>query len=268
MFLDEITTGEVKRYVSHLEKRGLAPMSVVKALTVVRLVFASAVEDDDYGLPANPALGLRVSRRRGDGQDEPIKVMDPNQLGRLLDALPEDMRLFFNFLFETGLRIGEAIELRWGDVDATTGRLSIDRQFSRGRLGKPKGNKTRKVRLSARMTLELRSLRGARPDGDLVFTAGARRTADPLEHDAPHPQAGRDQGRARGLEGQRAGASVLSRGSGSTPSATPARRSSSCAAGTRSRSPCSSATPIRGSRCVPTFTCCRTTYPSRGVTTQ
>jgi integrase len=171
MFLDEITTGEVKRYVSHLEKRGLAPMSVVKALTVVRLVFASAVEDDDYGLPANPALGLRVSRRRGDGQDEPIKVMDPNQLGRLLDALPEDMRLFFNFLFETGLRIGEAIELRWGDVDATTGRLSIDRQFSRGRLGKPKGNKTRKVRLSARMTLELRSLRGARPDGDLVFRA-------------------------------------------------------------------------------------------------
>jgi integrase len=170
MFLDEITTGEVKRYVAHLEKRGLAPTSVAKALTVVRLVFASAVEDDDYGLPSNPALGVRVSRRRGD-TEEPVKVLEPEQLERLLDALPDETRLFFDFLFETGLRIGEAIELRWGDVDTSAGRLRIDRQFSRGRLGKPKGNKTRKVRLSERMTLVLRALRGARPDDALVFTA-------------------------------------------------------------------------------------------------
>jgi integrase len=170
MFLDEITTGEVKRYVAHLEKRGLAPSSVAKALTVVRLVFASAVEDDDYGLPSNPALGVRVSRRLGD-TEEPVKVLEPEQLERLLDALPDETQLFFDFLFETGLRIGEAIELRWGDVDTSAGRLRIDRQFSRGRLGKPKGNKTRKVRLSARMTLVLRALRGAWPDDALVFTA-------------------------------------------------------------------------------------------------
>jgi len=171
LYLDEITTGEVKRYVSHLEKRGLAPASVAKALTVVRLVFASAVEDDDYGLPSNPALGVRVSRRRKDSDDEPVKVLEPDELGRLLDALPEECRLFFDFLFETGLRISEAIEVRWSDLDLGRGRLTVSRQFYRGKLGKPKGRKTRTVRLSTRMTQELRQLRRAAADEQLVFTA-------------------------------------------------------------------------------------------------
>jgi integrase len=168
MFLDEITTGEVKRYVSHLEKRGLAPASVAKALTVARLVFASAVEDDDYGLPSNPALGVRVGRRRGE-TDEPVKVLEPDELARLLDELGSDWRLFFDFLFETGLRISEAIEIRWDDIGLD--RLSVSRQFYRGKLGKPKGNKTRTVRLSERMARELRQLRTARADDELVFTA-------------------------------------------------------------------------------------------------
>jgi integrase len=170
MYLDEITTGEVKRYVAHLEQRGLAPASVAKALTVVRLLFASAVEDDDYGLPSNPALGVRVGRRR-EHDDEPVKVLELDALGRLLEALPEESRLFFDFLFETGLRISEAIEVRWSDVDLGLGRLSVSRQFYRGKLGKPKGQKTRTVRLSARMVQELRQLRAARADSELVFTA-------------------------------------------------------------------------------------------------
>jgi integrase len=170
LFLDEITTGEVKRYVAHLEKRGLAPASVAKAVTVVRLLFASAVEDDDYGLPSNAALGVRVGRRRGTDEPETVKVLDFEQLERL-DALPEETRLFFGFLFETGLRISEAIELRWGDVDLGRGRVLVARQFRRGRLGKPKGNKTRVVRLSGRMVLELRRLRERHHEGELVFTA-------------------------------------------------------------------------------------------------
>jgi integrase len=171
LYLDEITTGEVKRYVAHLEQRGLAPSSVAKALTVVRLVFASAVEDDDYGLPSNPALGVRVGRRRAGVDDEPVKVLEPDELERLLTALTDELSLFFDFLFETGLRISEAIEVRWSDIDLGRGRLSVSRQFYRGRLGKPKGNKTRTVRLSTRMVQELQRLRRAAADDQLVFTA-------------------------------------------------------------------------------------------------
>jgi integrase len=98
-------------------------------------------------------------------------VLDLKELDRLLDELPRESRLFFDFLFETGLRISEAIEIRWSDLDLGCGRLSVSRQFYRGRLGKPKGNKARTVRLSPRMAQELQLLRRAAPDGQLVFTA-------------------------------------------------------------------------------------------------
>jgi site-specific recombinase XerD len=125
MFLDEITTGEVKRYVAHLEKRGLAPASVAKAVIVVRLLFASAVEDDDYGLPSNPALGVRVGRRRGVDEPETVKVLAFEEFERLLGALPEETRLFFDFLFETGLRISEAIELAGAMSTSAAGGCSL-----------------------------------------------------------------------------------------------------------------------------------------------
>ncbi len=199
LHLDEITTGEVKRYVAHLEKRGLAPASVAKALTVVRLLFAGAVEDDDYGLPSNPALGVRVSRRREDSSDEPVKVLEPDELGRLLDALPEECRLFFDFLFETGLRISEAIEVRWSDLDLGRGRLTVSRQFYRGKLGKPKGRKTRTVRLSARMVQELQQLRQTAADDQTRLHGGTRRAPDPLQPDEARPQAEGSQGRTGGV---------------------------------------------------------------------
>jgi integrase len=151
-------------------------------------------QDNDYGLPANPALGVR-SRRRGDAEDpEKSKVLELDQLGRLLDALREETRLL-DFLFRDGPSGREAIELRWGDVDMVSGRLSIARQFSRGKLRKPKGNKTREVRLSARMTLgtAVAAWRPTRRSPRL--NRRARRTADHLEHDEAHVEAGRSQGR-------------------------------------------------------------------------
>jgi integrase len=51
-------------------------------------------------------------------------------------------RLFVRFLAETGLRIGEAVEIRHADVEAD-GWLRVRRNFSRGRVGRPKGGKTR-----------------------------------------------------------------------------------------------------------------------------
>jgi integrase len=230
-------------------------------------VFASAVEDDDYGLPSNPALGVRVGRRRGEGADEPVKVLEFDALERLLDELGTDWQLFFDFLFETGLRISEAIEVRWGDLDLGRGRLTVSRQFYRGKLGKPKGQKTRTVRLSARMAQELQQQRQAAPDGQLVFTAerGGRLIPSNLMSRVLKPAAVKI---GLGSGSSSAAVDAPRPGLASTPSGTPARRSCSCAAGTRSRSRFSSATPIRPSPCAPTSTCCRRTSRSPGVTTK
>jgi integrase len=66
-------------------------------------------------------------------------------------------------------RLTPSISVRWSDLDL--GRLTVSRQFYRGKLGKPKGRKTRTVRLSSRITQELQQLRQAAADEELVFTA-------------------------------------------------------------------------------------------------
>ena len=46
--------------------------------------------------------------------------------------------LFFRFLAWSGLRIGEAIELRWRDVDLGRRIVHVRRRYFAGRIGPPK----------------------------------------------------------------------------------------------------------------------------------
>jgi integrase len=139
----------------------------------VRALLARAVEEGL--LPSNPAAGLRIARPIEESTEiddsEEVKALTEDELRLFLDQLPEAWQPFFAFLAQTGLRIGEAIELRWSDVDGQW--LSVRRRFSRGTVGKPKGRKTRRVRLSEGMAKALWNLRKETRGGadDLVFTS-------------------------------------------------------------------------------------------------
>jgi integrase len=174
---------------------GVAPATVRKMVAPVRALFATALED---GLiRSNPAAGLRIASRRNDDitvdeDDGHVKALTADQLRALIAAVRcechnrepaagtcpacEGWRLFVRFLAETGLRIGEAVETRYVDVDGCW--LRVRRNFTRGKVGRPKGGKTRRVRLTKSLAGELtarqRSTWGA--DGDLVFSTseGAR----------------------------------------------------------------------------------------------
>lgn len=170
--LAAIEPRDLKRYTIHLADRGLAPASVAKAVAPVRALLATAVEE---GLiRSNPAAGLRIARHADDHeQDEQVKALTDDELAALLVEIPEAWQLFFRFVFESCLRIGEAIEARFGDLDLGEGWLSVDRQFSRGKVCPPKGRKRRRVRLSETTARELWNLRKASRagDDDLIFTA-------------------------------------------------------------------------------------------------
>jgi integrase len=56
-----------------------------------------------------------------------------SRLGRLLAAIPQEWQLFFELLARTGLRISEALGLRWSDVKfGDQPRLEVRRQVCRG----------------------------------------------------------------------------------------------------------------------------------------
>ena len=91
-----------------------------------------------------------------------------------LRALPAEWRPFFDFLAQTGLRIWEAIELRWGDVEGSW--LRVNRRFYRGRVAPPKGRKRRSVPLSRDLAQVLWTRRGR--NDELVWTSPGDRRID------------------------------------------------------------------------------------------
>jgi len=149
----------------------LAVSTVRGHIAAVKVLLATAVED---GLIRhNPASGVRVTRSGPPVLEldtaEQRRALDSDELARFLGACPEEWEPFFRLLAMTGLRISEAIELRWRDVDFGAKRLRVRRQFYEGVIAPPKSKYgKRDIPLSTAMT-QLLWPRHGEPDA-LVFT--------------------------------------------------------------------------------------------------
>jgi integrase len=179
--LAEIEPRDVKAYAAALAVRGLSPASVKHALAPVRALLATAFEE---GLiRSNPAAGLRFAQRAiEDADEEQVKALSPVELRALLDELEPDWRLFVTLLVETGLRIGEAVALRWGDVDFGRRRVKVRRRLYRGSYAPPKSRYGRRdvplTRATARALAHRWETLG-RPDEDAPLFAS--RAGTPLD---------------------------------------------------------------------------------------
>ena len=62
-------------------------------------------------------------------QRKEIRVLDSEQTRHLLDVAANDSKVgpLVTLLATTGLRIGEALALRWRDVDLRTGTVKVNR---------------------------------------------------------------------------------------------------------------------------------------------
>jgi len=101
-------------------QRGLSNSSINHTLRHLSQILEVAVE---YGrLDSNPASG----RRRRLKVTKPARPwVEPEQLPALLDATTGVGRVLVSLLAGCGLRIGEALALKWGDVDLGTSTLFV-----------------------------------------------------------------------------------------------------------------------------------------------
>lgn len=137
----------------------LAPSSVQKILIPLREMLNHAVEEGL--LPSNPAarVGRFVSKRH-----DPEHEIDPltrEELTRFLATVQGDAAHYYPLflcLARTGLRLGEALALQWGDLDWHGRFLTVRRSVVRGRITTPKNGKTRQVDMSRQLTTVLHDL--------------------------------------------------------------------------------------------------------------
>ena len=144
--IGDITRPMIRGLVGDLVGNGAAASSVHKAVGLLRQVLATAVADNL--IAANPAIGVALPTVRTAEQ----RFLTAAELHRLALAAGERKPLVY-VLGTTGLRFGEAAELRWRDVDIAGLRLRVTRSvtFVGGQpvVGTPKNGKDRTVALPA-----------------------------------------------------------------------------------------------------------------------
>ena len=142
--IDRLKASHVEAWKVELQARGLSESTVRSAYTILRAILDTAVRDDALG--KNPAAAVtrpNVTRREA-------AHLTTAEVRRLLDAAATSRyAALFDMLVNTGLRRGEALALKWSDVDFTKNLIRVRGTLARvdGDLvvTKPKTEKSRRV---------------------------------------------------------------------------------------------------------------------------
>jgi integrase len=172
--LTAVTPTRILEFRARLQASELAPRTTNLILALVRSILRFAV--------ANGHISTSPTDRLGRGKlmlpVEKVRLAPPiehaEDVGRLLAAIRElgdeqnrpELHPLFALLAYTGLRRGEALGLRWSDVDLDRRMITVRRSYT----GQTKSNRHRTVPLPATLATILAAHRLADPwHGELCF---------------------------------------------------------------------------------------------------
>jgi integrase len=142
--LDDI---RIEDWLRQLVKNGMERSTAITTLVPLSSMLTRAVKLKL--IPLNPAVG--IDRPKKTKLDE-VKAMTDEQVAAIFEHLP-GYHIFYEFLLKTGLRIGEALAIRWMDWEGD--HLVVRRAWSASTLNPPKNGKQRTVRVSNNLSAAL-----------------------------------------------------------------------------------------------------------------
>lgn len=180
MKMSEIEPRDVKRFAAEVAGRGVSRNTVRLALAPLRALLATAVEDGV--IRSNPAAGVRLPHVPEPEDADRARALTEAELERLIVETPAEWRPLVALLATTGLRISEALALRWRDVDLGKKRVLVRRSVNGTTFSPPKSRYgQRDVPLAEGVARALWEVRKASPRAgvdELVFGA---RDGQPLD---------------------------------------------------------------------------------------
>jgi len=157
--IDQIKKSTVKTYLMGKFKSGLSKSTVGHLKSVLSGVLNLAV--DDEAILVNPAQRLGKLFRKDEVRTE-INPLTKTELTLFLKTAIEtkpDIYPLFLLLARTGIRIGEAIALKWDDFDFDQRLITVRRNINkRGNADTPKAAKVRRVDMSMQLRDSLQNL--------------------------------------------------------------------------------------------------------------
>jgi integrase len=163
--LREISSEVIARWQADRLAAGAGPVAARHAMDLLGSILEHAFVDGR--LRENPVRRVKKARRP---RREEVRALAPATIDAMRSALDARDATLISVLAYAGLRPGEALGLRWGDVRERT--LLIQRSISLGEEADTKTRQHRTVRLLAPLGSDLRSWRlaaGRPDDSQLVF---------------------------------------------------------------------------------------------------
>lgn len=172
--LDDITTKELSAHQAQIYDGGARSPATVN--TVISALISQLNVAVSWGLlDKTPKIKwLKVPPKE-------MVFFDFDEADRLIEAAEDEpeIQAMITLGLKTGMRIGELLALRWGDVDMIKQVLTVNRNVYNGQLNAtPKGGRTREIPLSDQVVTTLKAqrmrsaLRGeyvfSRKDGTLI----------------------------------------------------------------------------------------------------
>jgi integrase len=188
--LDKLRPTDLEQWTVALRDRGLSAASIQKCFIVLRMCLDDAVRDNL--LAKNPAAQLKQPAL----ERTEARHLSTDELAALLSALQgKRCERVVRFIAGTGMRKGEALALRWSDVDFDKGIVRVSGTLTRlsGQLvvSEPKTAKSRRaLPLTPALVALLKSQRTAQAadklragslwvDSGMVFTSETGAPLDP-----------------------------------------------------------------------------------------
>jgi len=154
----KITREMVKRLIADKVQAGLSWSTVKNIIVPLREIYNHAMEDGV--VIVNPAARVgKFNRRRN--QEKKIEPLTREELSILLETVENRMLHYYPLLLcaaRTGMREGELIGLKGGDIDFNGRLIEVQRNVVRKRVTTPKNGKTRRVDMSLQLTNTLERL--------------------------------------------------------------------------------------------------------------
>ncbi|MBF0102360.1 MAG: site-specific integrase [Desulfobacterales bacterium] len=154
----------IKNFLMGKIKQEFASSTVSHMKSCISGILNLAV--DDGIITSNPAhrLGKLFIKKENHNDINPYTKEEVLALMSNFQKLYPDHYPLILTLARTGMRFGEALALKWNDIDFENRFIKIQRTFARGKLGQPKNGKSRLIDMSNQLSQVLKELNHHRKD--------------------------------------------------------------------------------------------------------
>ncbi len=170
--INQINFDAIEQFKAAHLKKGITPPTLSKYLTTLGAVLKYAVRM--RYIEFNPATEIEKPKKNKSDEEKEITVLGP-EMSQALFANARDLkdRVMFMTAVLTGMRQGEILGLKWGDIDWSTRQIHVKRTYNHGRFYDPKSKASRrKIDLAPQLVKALKEWRLAsrfKAEDDLVF---------------------------------------------------------------------------------------------------